>query len=183
MKGILFSLILACSFCSLNAQSAGTDIQYINLRDSSLVRNITNVIEREKKDGNGYGFFSKGLGYIAIHISDYNHRDTVLKYHITPMLISIRREDPDIAYPLYYTTIDGHPVLIFVKSVTLIADLKYSNTSKDNLRQVIEPFLPKAKNADFFNDKGEKVFTDKNFRPDYFKFGSDKDYYLIRRSY
>ena len=174
---------MVCLFNKVNAQSEGMNIQYITFKDSILIRNIVAVINQEKQSNDRYQFFNKGLGYISVKVRDYNHGDTALVYHITPALVAIKENDPDIVYPPYYTLVAGHPVLIFIRSVTLITNLKYSAASKDSLRKFLEPFLLKPKNADFYNEKGEKIFSDKNFRPDFLKFESEKDYYLIHHSY
>lgn len=182
IKSILTILVLF-QFTTSLAQEITPDIQKINISDKGFIKNITDYIEDQKGGQDEFGFFKKGLGYVSVQISDYHHQDTLLRYYVLAQASSFDKDSGDILYPQYYTFIDGHPILLYFRSVNMISALKYSENSKIKFRKVIEKCLDKPKNTDFYDVNNKKIFTAKKFQNSIYNYGGAKIFYKLGRQY
>ena len=163
-------------------QTNKIEIQHLNIKDSSFIKNVKSIIEYEKNSTeDNHHFFKNGFGYIAVTIHDYVHGDTLIKYNVLPMMSNIGENDDSIVYPLYYTYIDGRPVLIYLSTIKNFASVVFSKKSKRFISELIKPFLEKTKDVQMYDENGKKAFRDKNFRVDYFKLSGGKDFFTVKR--
>ncbi|MCJ8209307.1 hypothetical protein MUY27_06275 [Mucilaginibacter sp. RS28] len=183
MKKLLVIVIGLILFSSTSAQRLNVDIQELNIKDSTFTKNITNFIEEQKKGGDEFHFFKKGLGYVTVQIADYHKNDTLLRYAVLSQASSFNHDTDDGVYPQYYTFIDGHPVLLYFRSVSMLGNLKYSEKSKKKLQKVIEPFLEKKRTKLLYDVNQKKTVKVKNFRNEFFKFIGATIYYKLGRQY
>jgi len=183
MKTFLLFVIMLFLIQTIYGQEKKLKIQYLDIRDSSFIKNVTSIIENEKNStGDEHRFFKNGLGYISVTVYDYIHGDTLLKYNVLPMMSNIGRDDAALVYPFYYTYIDGRPILVYLHSINSIAKIEFDEKSKQFISKLIQPFLEKTKDVQMYDENGRKTFRDKNFRINYFKFFGEKDFYIVKKS-
>lgn len=183
-KYFITTVLLFVFFNNSYAQrSTLLDIQEIKIKDSDFVYMITKFIEEQKSGKDAFGFFKKGLGYVTVQISDYHHQDTLLRYQVLTQAIGFDKKISDFLYPPYYTIIDGHPVLLYLHSLSLIANVQYSEKSKNKFRKVTDPFLAKLIDIDF-HDRQDKIDTSlKYFKNEVFNFTGGEIRYKLGRQY
>ena len=97
-------------------------------------------------------------------------------------MANISEDDPATVFPLYYTNIDGRPILIYLNTIRSLSNTEISKKSKRLISKMIQPFLEKTKDVQAYDENGKKVFRDKHFRIDYFKFFGGKDFYMVKKS-
>lgn len=183
MKFFLLFMLILFVIQTIHGQGKKFKIQHIDIKDSSFIKNVTSIIENEKNStGDEHHFFKNGLGYISVTMYDYVYGDTLLKYNVLPMMSNIGEDDAAIVYPLYYTNIDGRPILIYLSTLKSFAKIEFDKKSKQSISKLIQPFLEKTKDVQMYDENGKKAFRDKNFRINYFKFFGGKDFFIVKKS-
>ncbi len=179
---IIISFLVAISsiLTSYSQNKTPYKIQYLDLKDKFVIKEIEKLIKDEINSNDTSQFFKKGLGYIKLNIYNYSDRDTIIKYYLTPSLEGLKKEDTDNKYPLFYTYVSKRIVLIYLNVLLEFADYKLAEKSKRRIRKKIEPFLEKTRKMTFYDIEGKKTFTDKNFRIDYIKFHAGRYIYILK---
>lgn len=184
MKYLL--LILSTISLSTNAfcqNNKHVSIQYISLNDSVLVKEIKSTIGEETSSNDPEHLFENGFGYINVYINSFINSDTIYSFYILPSFHYIKKNAHNNEYPCFYTYILNKLVLIYIKTLNdSIISLDYSLRSKARLRKKISSFLEEATDRTFYDSSNHKVFRDKHFRLERFRFDSGKSVFIMKNS-
>jgi len=169
----LFVAIFICVQTKGNCQSKRLDtkISYLGLKDPILTENIKNLISREvNADTSKNNLFRKGLGYIYLEIKQHVNSDTVRQYYISPQLLSIKEDAADELYPDFYSYINNRLVVIRLQGLDGFTYRNLNSKTKRDFRKLVDRYLEKTQKRTFYDMNNKKVFTDKNYRLEHFKF-------------
>ena len=196
--GCRLSFVLACLLIwnESRAQSSATEIvaedcaipwknrkkiaiQEVAIRDTLLIREINTMIREETEQSE---MFKKGLGYIYV-IPDYDLDENIVRsYYINVDYTGLRSMKEDslayLAYPDFYSFVAGRLIFIKLQMLDGMLCVGFTNRSMRNIRKIQDRFLEKEKSVDVYDSQGQKIFTDKHFRIDYFKLHGGKYIYI-----
>jgi len=177
---IFFNLLATTAFCQTKGDLS---IQYVNLTDTTVGKEIENTIIEEINSADSEHLFKRGFGYISLTIKQYSSSDTLYSYYIAPSLYAIKTKDINNKYPLFYTYVYGRLVTIYSSALgENTISLDFSSKSKARFRKKISLFLEKTVDRTFYDASGHKVFRDKHFRLDRFKFDSGKFVFVLKNN-
>lgn len=172
--------IISCSNASCQS-SKGLSIQYVQIKDSILIKEIVSTIAIEVNGSDPEHLFRKGLGYIYVNIYSFLKSDTIGSYYISTSFHILRPTSTDDEYPAFYTYVNDRLVLLDNNYLTEnVLRPNYSAKSKRKLRKKIEPFLEKTTDATFYDSDNRVAFRDKKFRVERFRFDSGKYVFVLR---
>ena len=177
---IIFFTVILLTTSAFGQNGKAIAIQYVILKDEVINKEIGILITRESNSNDPEHFFKRGLGYIIINIRQYFRSDTLTEYYIEPSMNALKREDPDSKYPVFYNYVGGRPVLIYANALQSTINLVFLPNSKSELRKRLNPYLEKTTSRVFCDASGRKIFKDKHFRSDHFKFDSGKYIYIMK---
>lgn len=181
MKQLVLFLFHCIIVLQVVAQQKKVNIQFVELKDTTVLSTIRQVIAGEVNSNDTNQFFKNGLGYVNMHIQGFFSGDTVLRYTLEPIMYGFKKKDEDEMYPLFYSYVDNRLVLIYNKVFNRLGGpIAYSNKSKKRLRKQVDRFLEKPKKVTFTDAAGKVAFTDKHFRVDHIKFDNGTTVYLLR---
>lgn len=156
-------------------------IQEIVLKDSVLIQQIEKLIQDEinnKEDK--HEFFKRGLGYINLSLLNYTDKGVLRKYYISPKMVSLRKNDSDSKYPLFYSYVGNRLVLIDINAFENSMIYQITESSKRRFRKKLEPYLEKTQNITARDSSGNIKIRDKHFRADYFWMHSGRYIYIYQ---
>jgi hypothetical protein len=177
---LLINLLSITAFCQGKNQ---VDIQYIDLSDSVVIKEIKSIINEEINSNDPEHLFQRGFGYITINIKEFSKSDTLYSYYISPSLSDIKKSELDKKHPIFYTYVANRLVIIYLDILRYpIFNSTVSSRSKSKLIKKINAFLEKPVDRTFYDSSNKIVFRDKHFRLNRFKFDSGKYIFIMKNS-
>jgi len=183
MKIFIIFFILFFSI-SLPSFPQETEIQYLKIKDSTIINNARKFIE-ENKTVPELQFLKKGKGYLIIDYRDYFKGDTIGSYSIQESInptFNASNTKSIRFFPIYYSFIDKRPVLIYLSSPRVVGELRLSEKSIKKIKDLIEPFLEPKQTIEISTGNDKKII-DSTYRPYYLSFYKEfRRFYVMRNS-
>ncbi|QQL48782.1 hypothetical protein [Mucilaginibacter ginkgonis] len=176
-------LILFITSFSYAQQMQPFHINQVAIIDSNLIKGINYSLSAQKTktsvDTNTENPFDKGFGYFEVRVKEFKG-DTVLGYNITPSAFIFKKNNPKQIYPDYYGYVNGQLVLIYNEPLYRSVQRNLTDKEKGRFIKMLDKHLEKPQKATFYDSDHRKVFTDKNYRVDYFSFDAGINLYVLK---
>ena len=180
MKTFILSILIFGSVCCYSQQKAAKrDIQYLSIKDSVLLRNISLLADRMDTT-NVNNNLKKEYGYIELFIDEFSKGDTIVGYYFTPQYTAIDKKKKDKVFPDFYSFVNNRLVIIDVDALNVISDKMFSNKSKRKLLALMDKCFEKPHKVIFHNMDGTVSFIDKHFRRNWFPLGAGEYIYILK---
>jgi len=138
---VLFGMISSLGYAQIKADSL--EIKYLPLRDILLKKEIENFATYKN---NSDSLFKSGMGYLVLFKNKLDRKlpvGVIALHYLNVNYVDYDVITNDQILPLYYTYTDAKRlVLIYNSSLPDITGANVKYTSKQLLKEILEPFLP-----------------------------------------
>lgn len=145
MKFNFKRVLVLCFFCFFgakksNAQNHPLKIQFVKMKDSTLIHAIHDFINETNKNTNKKYFLKMTIDEFQ-HKNHNSYGDTLIHYTIIRVGLNTQTQD-SYKYPLFFSMVDNKLVEIYPKGIKEVLELEYTLKSKKkyfkNLKSYIE---------------------------------------------